>query len=240
MTIRENHERHEKSESGRRPHLSGIRVLIADDHPVIRIGVRNMLSAESAIDVVGEAEDGDEAVEQALRLSPDVLLLDLSMPRLSGFDAMQKVMAGSPDVKIILLTGGISIQQVIEALQTGARGIILKGTLTDHMAEAVLCVASGDYWIGGKRVVNLLLAMQELEQRAARQERKTYGLTPREMEVVNCITGGCSNRDIAKQFNLSEETVKRHLSNIFDKTGVSTRLELAMFAIAHELVRPQP
>lgn len=240
MTIRTNQEKRDKSESGRWPHISAVRVLIADDHPVVRVGVRNMLSAESLIDVVGEAGDGDEAVEQARRLSPDVLLLDLAMPRLSGFEAMQKIIANSSTVKIILLTGGISAQQVIEALQTGARGIILKSTLTDHMAEAVMCVAAGDYWIGGKRVVNLVRALQELEQKVIQPERKTYGLTPREMEVVGCIVEGCSNRDIAKQFSLSEETVKRHLSNIFDKTGVSTRLELAMFAIAHELVNHKP
>jgi DNA-binding NarL/FixJ family response regulator len=100
-------------------------------------------------------------------------------------------------------------------------------------------VLSGDYWIGGERVVNLLKALHELMQQAAAvPERKTYGLTPRELEVVQCIVEGCSNKDIAKQFGISEETVKRHLSNIFDKTGVSTRLELALFAIAHKLVSP--
>jgi DNA-binding NarL/FixJ family response regulator len=98
-------------------------------------------------------------------------------------------------------------------------------------------VISGDYWIGGKRVDNLLSALHDLMQKAAQQpERKTYGLTPRELEVVTCIVEGCSNKDIAKQFSISEETVKRHLSNVFDKTGVSTRLELALFAISHKLV----
>ena len=98
-------------------------------------------------------------------------------------------------------------------------------------------VLSGDYWIGGERVVNLVAALNELmKQAAAAPEKKTYGLTPRELEVVTCIVEGCSNKDVAKQFAISEETVKRHLSNIFDKTGVSTRLELALFAIAHKLV----
>ena len=108
--------------------------------------------------------------------------------------------------------------------------------LADHLTTAIRAVSTGDYWIGGKRVVNLVGALHELMQQAAVPERKTYGLTPRELEVVGCIVEGCSNRDIAKQFTLSEETVKRHLSNIFDKTGVSTRLELALFAIAHKLV----
>lgn len=153
---------------------------------------------------------------------------------------MRAIMSGSPRVKILLLTSTITTQQVIEALQIGARGIVLKDALVDHLTTAIRSVVGGDYWIGGKRVVNLVGALHELMQQAAVPERKTYGLTPRELEVVGCIVEGCSNRDVAKQFAISEETVKRHLSNIFDKTGVSTRLELALFAIAHQLVLPQP
>lgn len=225
---------------GRWPNISSVRVLIADDHPVVRVGVRNMLSSEPVIEVIAEAGDGDEALDLTKRLAPDILLLDIAMPRLSGLDVLQRIMGDSPTVKIILLTAGISPKQIIEALQNGARGVILKNTMTDRMSEAVMSVASGDYWIGGKRVVNLVAALNDLEQKAARPEHKTFGLTPREMQVVACIVEGCTNRDIAQRFRLSEETVKRHLSNIFDKTGVSTRLELAMFAIAHELVTPTP
>jgi two-component system nitrate/nitrite response regulator NarL len=216
-----------------------IRILLADDHPVVRIGVRNMLQADPGLEVVGECGDGDEAITQTLELLPDILLLDLYMPRLPGLEAMRAIMNGSPTVKIILLTSTISTQQIIEALQIGARGIVLKDALTDHLTTAIRAVVGGDYWIGGRRVVNLVGALHELMQKAAVPDRKTFGLTPREMEVVGCIVEGCSNRDIAKQFGLSEETVKRHLSNIFDKTGVSTRLELAMFAIAHHLVNPE-
>jgi DNA-binding NarL/FixJ family response regulator len=216
-----------------------VRILLADDHPVVRIGVRNMLQADEAMEVVGEASDGDEAITQTLEILPDILLLDLAMPRLPGLEAMRAIMSGSPTVKIILLTSTITTQQIIQALQIGARGIVLKDALTDHLTMAIRAVAGGDYWIGGKRVVNLVGALHELMQKAQIPERKTYGLTPRELEVVGAIVEGCSNRDIAKQFGLSEETVKRHLSNIFDKTGVSTRLELALFAIAHQLVAPQ-
>src|SRR5579875_1646013 len=221
-----------------KPASRNIRIVVADDHPVIRIGVRNMLQAEPGLEVVGECNDGDEAITQTLELLPDILLLDVYMPRLPGIEAMRAIMNGSPSVKIILLTSTISTQQIIEALQIGARGIVIKDALTDHLTTAIRAVAGGDYWIGGKRVVNLVGALHELMQKAAVPDRKTFGLTPREMEVVGCIVEGCSNRDIAKQFGLSEETVKRHLSNIFDKTGVSTRLELAMFAIAHRLVDP--
>ena len=213
-----------------------VRILLADDHPVVRIGVRNMLQTDDGFTVVGEAGDGDEAITETLDLLPDILLLDLNMPRLPGLEAMRAIMSGSPSVKIILLTSTVTPQQIIEALQIGARGIVLKDALADHLTNAIRTVVSGDYWIGGKRVVNLVGALHDLMKQAAVPERKTFGLTPREMEVVGCIVEGCSNRDIAKQFTLSEETVKRHLSNIFDKTGVSTRLELAMFAIAHRLV----
>jgi two-component system, NarL family, nitrate/nitrite response regulator NarL len=219
--------------------LHQIRIVIADDHPVVRIGVKNMLQSDAGLDVIGEASDGDEAITGTLELLPDILLLDLQMPRLPGLEAMRAIMSGSPTVKILLLTSTITTQQIIEALQIGARGIVLKDALADHLTTAIRAVSSGDYWIGGKRVVNLVGALHELMQQAAVPERKTYGLTPRELEVVGCIVEGCSNRDIAKQFSISEETVKRHLSNIFDKTGVSTRLELALFAIAHQLVALQ-
>jgi DNA-binding NarL/FixJ family response regulator len=216
-----------------------IRIILADDHPVVRIGVRNMLTEDEGFDVVGEAGDGDEAITQTLELQPDILLLDLLMPRLPGLEAMRAIMNGSPTVKIILLTSTITTQQIIEALHIGARGIVLKDALAGHLQTAIKTVSAGDYWIGGKRVVNLVSALHDLMQQAQVPQRKTFGLTPRELEVVGSIVEGCSNRDIAKQFGLSEETVKRHLSNIFDKTGVSTRLELALFAIAHQLVTPQ-
>jgi DNA-binding NarL/FixJ family response regulator len=216
-----------------------VRIVLADDHPVVRIGVRNMLSQVEGFEVVGEASDGDEAITLTLDLDPDILLLDVQMPRLPGLEAMRAIMKGSPTVKILLLTSTITTQQIIEALQIGARGIVLKDALAGHLQTAIRTVTGGDYWIGGKRVSNLVTALHELMQKAAVPPRKTYGLTPRELEVVGTIVEGCSNRDIAKQFSLSEETVKRHLSNIFDKTGVSTRLELALFAIAHQLIAPE-
>ena len=217
--------------------VTPIRIVVADDHPVVRIGVKNMLEDEPGFEVVGQAEDGDDAITQTLDLEPDILLLDLQMPRLPGLEAMRAIMSKSPRVKIIMLTSTISTQQVIEALQIGARGIVLKDAVASDLATALRAVLSGDYWIGGERVANLLTALNELMNKAAAvPERKTYGLTPRELEVTTCIVEGCSNKDVAKQFAISEETVKRHLSNIFDKTGVSTRLELALFAIAHKLV----
>ena len=198
-----------------------------------------MLTLRDGFEVVGDASDGDEAITQTLDLEPDILLLDVQMPRMPGLEAMRAIMAGTPTVKILLLTSTITTQQIIEALHIGARGIVLKDALAGHLQTAIRTVISGDYWIGGKRVINLVSALHDLMQQTAAPQHKTYGLTPREPEVVGAIVEGCSNRDIARQFTLSEETVKRHLSNIFDKTGVSIRLELALFAIAHQLVTPQ-
>ena len=160
-------------------------------------------------------------------------------PRRSGACRRRRVRPtfGGTRCEVARLTSTITTQQIIEALQIGARGIVLKAAVASDLGESLKAVLSGDYWIGGKRVANLLTALHALMQEAAAvPEKKTYGLTPRELEVVSCIVEGCSNKDIAKQFTISEETVKRHLSNIFDKTGVSTRLELALFAISHKLV----
>ena len=198
-----------------------------------------MLLEADGFEVVGEAADGDEAITTTLDLQPDILLLDLQMPRMPGLEAMRAILSGSATVKVLLLTSTVTTQEIIEALQIGARGIVLKDALASHLQTAIRTVANGDYWIGGKRVSNLVSALHGLMQQTVVPQRKTFGLTPRELEVVGLIVEGCSNKDIAKQFSLSEETVKRHLSNVFDKTGVSTRLELALFAIAHHLVTPE-
>src|SRR6202795_250002 len=144
--------------------LHQIRIVIADDHPVVRIGVRNMLQSDASLEVLGEASDGDEAITQTLELEPDILLLDLQMPRLPGLEAMRAIMSRSPRVKIIMLTSTISTQQIIEALQIGARGIVLKDSVAEDLSESLRAVLSGDYWIGGERVVNLLKALHDLMQ----------------------------------------------------------------------------
>ncbi len=211
-------------------------LLIADGHPLIRVAVRNLLQSNHLIKVVGEVEDGDDTITETLNLLPDVLLLDLTMPRLPGLEAMRAIMSGSPKVKILLLNRTIRAQHIIEALQIGARGIVLHERLAEDLQPAIECISTGGYWLGHERVESLVEALHQLVHEQASPEQKSYGLTRRELEVVRCIVDGYSNRDIASKFGLSEETVKRHLSNIFDKIGVSTRLELALFALAHNLV----
>jgi two-component system nitrate/nitrite response regulator NarL len=215
-----------------------VRVIIADDHPVVRIGVRNVLAAHGHFVVIAEAETGTQAVAQSLELHPDVLLLDVQMPHTAGFDPVRQVTAGVPDTRIILLTGSIGAEQLAEAFNAGARGIVLKSALTEQIAVALLSVMDGYYWAQGRRIDHLAGVLAELRAQVRTESNDKYNLTRRELEVVGLIVKGYSNRDIAKKFSLSEETVKRHLSNTFEKLNISTRLELAIFAIAHKLVPP--
>ncbi|RRA48788.1 response regulator transcription factor [Acidipila sp. EB88] len=215
-----------------------IRVVLADDHPVVRIGVRNLLTAHGNFQVIGEAENGTQAVAATVEQRPDVLLLDVQMPQTTGFDIVRQVMTAVPQTKILLLTGSIQAEQLAEAFTAGARGIVLKSALAEQIATALIAVMNGFYWADGKRIEHLAGVLAELRTQVQQESTERFHLTRRELEVVGLIVKGLSNREIAKQFKLSEETVKRHLSNTFEKLKLSTRLELAIFAIAHKLVPP--
>jgi two-component system, NarL family, nitrate/nitrite response regulator NarL len=217
-----------------------IRILVADQHPVIRIGVENLLQEENGMDVVGEAGDSDEALSKTLELCPDILLLALNLKNFPGLDAMPDVVNAAPGTRIILLANMISRQEIMKAMELGARGIVVKDALTESLTPAIRAVWTGYYWIKDRRVSSLIDVLKTLTDPPAPAEKVKLKLTARELDVVSCIVRGSSNRDIATQFSLSEETVKRHLSNIFEKTGVSTRLELALFAIEHRLVASRP
>jgi DNA-binding NarL/FixJ family response regulator len=214
-----------------------IRILIADDHPIFRSGLRSLLSSEPRFRVVGEAGDGEEALAMVRRLKPDILILDLSMPRLPGMEALRELTASASPARIIILTVAIEKLQMIEALQLGARGIVLKDTATAVVMDCIRAVREGHFWVGRNKVTDIMQCLRELMAQAGTPKvRKTFGLTPRELEVVAAIVTGLSNREIAQKFSLSEQTVKHHLTNIFNKTGVSSRLELAIFAVNHQLV----
>lgn len=217
-------------------HAAAIRIVIADDQAVVRFGVNSMLGHEAEFRVVGEAENGEAAVAQTVKLQPDILLLDLQMPGFAGTGAIPEIARQAPRVRIIVFSGAITTSQSLEALRLGARGIVDKTSIVEDLAIAIRTVQGGDYWFHGEQFSNLVEAQDVLGRRAEAPKLQTYGPTPRELSAIQWISEGCSNRDIARQFAISEETVKRHLSNIFDKTGVSTRLELALFAITHRLV----
>jgi DNA-binding NarL/FixJ family response regulator len=215
-----------------------VRIVIADDHPIFRDGLRRLLETETDLKVIGEACDGAEAVKLARTLKPDILLLDLAMPRHPGLEALRELSsgAGATGVRVILLTAAAEKAQIVEALQLGARGVVLKDSATQLLLKAIHSVMSGEYWVGRESVSNLVQYLRTLVQSTGEEaKQKKFGLTPRELEIVSAVVAGYANKEIAVYFKISEDTVKHHLSNIFDKLGVSTRLELALFAVNQSL-----
>ena len=214
--------------------VTPIRILIADDHPVVRLGIRNLLQAEPGFTVLGEATEGKDAVGMTRSLKPDVLLLDLAMPNLSGVEVLRELGDEHRSTQVLLLTAGADREQIVEAFRLGARGVLLKDSAPQEVVSAIHKVSSGQYWVAPEAAADLVNALQQPDEEKPQKQR--FGLTPRELEVIKAIVDGCSNKDIARSLSISEDTVKRHLTNIFDKVGVSTRLELGLFAISHRLV----
>jgi len=215
-----------------------VRIVIADDHPIFRDGLRRLLESEQDLKVIGEACDGVEAVKLARELKPEILLLDLAMPRRHGLEALRELSTAptSSPVRVILLTAAAEKKQIVEALQLGARGVVLKDSATQLLLKSIHTVMAGEYWVGRESVSNLVQYLSALMQSSGEDaRRKKFGLTPRELEIVSAVVAGFSNKEIAEYFKISEDTVKHHLSNIFDKVGVSSRLELALFAVNQSL-----
>jgi two-component system, NarL family, nitrate/nitrite response regulator NarL len=232
-----------------------ITVVIADDHGLFRAGLRGLLEGESGFQVVGEAANGIDAVDVVQALKPDVLLLDLCLAERSGSGldvlralarppqpqspalSLPHVHAPAHRTRTIVLTDAIDDGQTIEALLLGAQGILLKDSAPPLLFQSVRAVANGQCWLGRECVTNLVRHLQTMKVTAHDERRRTaFGLTTRERQVVSAIVDGSTNRDIAQRFAVSADTVKHHLTNIFDKCGVSNRLELALFAVHHRLV----
>lgn len=209
-----------------------IRILIADDHAVFRYGLRTLLGAEPGFTVVGEAENGSEVAKLASTLKPGVLMLDLAMPGLTGIEVLRELATSPQQVRTIVLTAAIEKEQIVEALQLGARGILLKDTALQLVTTCIKRVVAGEYWVGHEAVTSLVDYLHGLKRSVeAKAAPQLPQFTPREREIISAIVVGLANKEIAAKFSLSEDTVKHHLSNIFDKAGVSNRLELAIWSL---------
>lgn len=217
---------------------SKVRLLIADDHTIFRDGLRRLLESEGGMSVVGEAGDGAEAIVMVQQSRPDILLLDLAMPRMPGLEALRELISMQATTRVIILTAAIEKRQVLEALQIGARGVVLKDAATQILMKAIRTVMNGQFWVDREPVSDLVQYLRRESATQPASRAKAYGLTRRETEILGAIVAGLSNKEIANKFSLSEDTVKHHLTNIFDKVGVSSRLELALFAINNRLTEP--
>jgi two-component system nitrate/nitrite response regulator NarL len=216
-----------------------ITIVIADDHGLFRAGLRRLLESESDLRVVAEAANGSEAVDAVHALKPDILLLDLCIAGRAGLDVLRALATpAQPMPRTIVLATAIDDELALEALRLGAQGILLKDTAPPLLFKSVRAVANGQCWLGREHVSNLVRHLQMTRNTADHDQprRTAFGLTPRERQVVSAIADGSTNRDIAQRYSVSADTVKHHLTNIFDKCGVSNRLELALFAVHHRLV----
>lgn len=215
-----------------------IRVAIADDHALFRQGLRTLLDAEPDLQVIGEATNGAEAVALVRESRPDCLLLDLAMPLLGGLEALTEIVNLRVHCRVILLTADIDRSQIIQALRCGARGVVTKHSACQLLCKSIRAVMAGEYWVGRDTVSDLVEYLNK--QIAAGSTRERFGLTSRELQIVREVVEGSTNREIAQRFHLSEDTVKHHLSNVFDKLGVYNRLEMALYVIHHQLLEPNP
>jgi two-component system, NarL family, nitrate/nitrite response regulator NarL len=218
-------------------HVPSIRVVIADDHTLFREGVRRFLEVEGGISVVGEAADGTEALDLCRRLQPDVALLDVSMPRMTGIEVLHLLRPAAPSTAAVLLTATIARRELLEAVILGARGVVMKASESDRLICCIREVASGGYWLEHEAIGDLVESLRSRGGAATGAPRpiRPQRLTRREAQIAAAVGRGASNAEIASAEGLSAQTVKNHLTRIFDKLDVSTRLELALYAVSHRI-----
>jgi len=223
-----------------------VTVVLADDECMFRVSLRHLLTAPPSVirdvygvevsrgfEVVGEASSGEETIAVVEAVTPDLLLLDLSMPRKSGLEALCEMGSHRDRMRTIMLTGVIDRPNLLTAVRLGVRGLLIKDSTTEVLFQAIVAVMGGRLWFGQTLVSDLVELVRSLSQPAeapgARQPQRP-ALTPREREVLALVVAGCTNKEIASRFRVSDETIKHHLTRMFDKVGASNRLELAVKA----------
>jgi len=213
---------------------SSIKVLVADDHAVFRDGLRKLLEGADEILVVGEASNGNQCIKMLDKFKPDILLLDLRMPEKDGLAVLTEVNFESLPTRVIVLTAAEDDRDVIRAMRLGARGVVLKQSASDLLLKSIRQVHEGEIWLDNRMTAEVIDAFKKSAESGQRREKPL--LSDREKEVVQLVVQGFRNREIGEKLFISEQTVKNHLHNIFDKLGVSDRLELALYAIHHKLI----
>jgi DNA-binding NarL/FixJ family response regulator len=213
--------------------VEAIKILIADDHPVVREGLIAMLSREVDFKVVGEAKDGLEALNKTKELSPDVVLMDLRMPEMDGVEAMRQIRSAMPDVKFIILTTYSDDDYIFSGIEAGARAYLLKDAPREDLFKAIRSVYRGESLIQPVVASKLLDRFSQLSRRAPASEE----LSERELEVLCLMAKGAANKEISAELNIAQSTVKTHITNIFQKLGVNDRTEAVTRALKKGIIR---
>ena len=214
-----------------------IRVLLADDHSVFRRGLKTVLSYEDDIELVGEAGDGEEAVRVAEETVPDVILMDVKMPKLTGIAATRSLRDVVPSARIVMLTASDDDDDLFEAVRAGAIGYLLKEVAIDQIAESIRAVAQGQSLISGAMAAKLLTEFSSLLERVEKQYKMAPPrLTDRELQILRFVADGRSNKEIGDELFISENTVKNHVRNILDKLHLHSRVEAVMYALRENLI----
>src|SRR5690242_10270839 len=229
------------SSGGTMPTKPKIRIVVADDHPIFRDGLCRLLALEEDFEVVAQASDGRQVLEILQQLEPDILLLDLKMPGLDGLATLQRLQASRNKTRVIVLTASDDKNEFVQAMKLGTSGIVLKQTATELLIKSIRKVHAGEIWLDSHTtaaVIRQFVANDEppvSTPAATPRERERSPLSQREREIVALVAQGFKNKEMAEKMFISEQTVKNHLHNIFDKLGVSDRLELALYAIHNNL-----
>jgi len=212
---------------------SPIRVVLADDHQLFRESVKRLLETDADISVIGEASNGRDAVRLVARLKPDILLLDLNMPEMPGLAVLRELAGTATPVRTLLLVADAEDSEVVDALELGASGVVMKHSATELLFRSLRAVMAGECWIGRDRVGHLLEKIRDRNKNAGPNPESGFSFTSRQLDILSAVASGATTRDISRQLKISPTTVKYHLSHLFDKAGVSNRVELALFAVEH-------
>ncbi len=226
---------HGSSNSQSRDGKKHIRIMIADSQPIFRDGFRALLETEEDFKVVAQAANAEAVPELVRQCEPDILILDIATPKSMGSDVMRQIAAAGLPVRVLVFTADIGSNDAIQALNLGARGIVLKNSTSSMLFECIRHVMAGEYWVSPDGIASLVERLRHSPPRPTHKSTQ-FGLTGRELEIIVEVVSGASNPEIARKLSISEQTVKHHLTHIFDKLGVYTRVELALFAVNHKLL----